>query len=406
MNKGFLKKFTGDLLYGIVSLVFMNMVLSLVVYPFLNRQLGDAGQGRMLFFTSLMGLVASAAGSGINYGRMKASTKHQTENGDYTWYLLALAAVSCLVTIVGFAVKGSASGATGIGVAVLIFATAVRYYADVEYRLYMNYRGFFLYYMIIGVGYLGGMLLYRVTSSWVCIFLCGELAGLCFVACRGHIFKGNLWKRSPYFSEDAKICLSLSAAYLMSDFVSYTDRILLSVLSGDAQANYFYIASLVGKMTSLLSTPLNGVITGHLSHYKGKFTAKMFGTVMAALLGLAAVITAGSVVGSHLFVWLFYREQYPLVKDLFLLANAGQVFFFLSNTMMVVVLRFASERYQLLMGIIYTVLFFVIVVPAIYLYGLWGAAWGLLAVNVLKFFLIGAMGFFALKKGGGKEGEV
>ena len=152
MNKGFLKKFTGDLLYGIVSLVFMNMVLSLVVYPFLNRQLGDAGQGRMLFFTSLMGLVASAAGSGINYGRMKASTKHQTENGDYTWYLLALAAVSCLVTIVGFAVKGSASGATGIGVAVLIFATAVRYYADVEYRLYINYRGLFLYYMINVVG--------------------------------------------------------------------------------------------------------------------------------------------------------------------------------------------------------------------------------------------------------------
>ena len=379
-----------------VSLIFMNMVLSLGVYPFLNRQLGDAGQGRMLFFTSLMGLVASAIGSGINYGRMKASTRHTTHTGDYSWYLVVLAMISALVTVIGFLVKKEASGASSAAVAVLIFVTAVRYYADVEYRIYMNYRGFFFYYMIIGIGYLAGIGLYRFTSSWVSIFLCGELAGLVYVAVTGHIFKGNLLSRSEFFKEDAKICTSLSAAYLLSDFVSYTDRILLSVMTGDAQANYFYIASLVGKMTSLLSTPLNGVITGHLSHYQGTFTRRMLARVMAALLALALVIITGSVVGSHLFVWLFYRDQYPLVKDLFLVANAGQVFFFLSNTMMVVVLRFASERYQLIMGVAYTALFFLIVLPAIAFGGLWGAAWGLLAVNGIKFLLISGLGFYAL----------
>lgn len=403
MNKGFIKKFTGDLLYGMVSLIFMNMVLSLAVYPYLNRQLGDEGQGRMLFFTSLMGLVASAFGSGINYGRMKASTRHTTQNGDYTWYLMVLALISCAVTLGGFLVKREASGAGPVSVAVLIFATAVRYYADVEYRIYMNYRGFFFYYMIVGLGYIAGMLLYSFTGSWVSIFLCGELAGLAYVTATGHIFRGRLLERSQYFREDARICASLSAAYLLSDFVSYTDRILLSVMTGDAAANYFYIASLVGKMTSLLSTPLNGVITGHLSRYKGKFTRRMFTMILLALLGLAAVITAGSVVGSHLFVWLFYRDKYETVKDLFLLANAGQVFFFLSNTMMVVVLRFASERYQLIMGVAYAALFFVIVLPAIAFGGLWGAGWGLLAVNVIKFFLISGLGYRALRKADGKE---
>ena len=188
----------------------------------------------------------------------------------------------------------------------------------------------------------------------------------------------------------------------MSDFVSYTDRILLSLLVSDTASNYFYVASLVGKMTSLLSTPLNGVITGHLSHYKGTVTKKMYAAIAAALLGLAVVITAVSVAGSHVFVWMMYRDKYETVKDLFLLANAGQVFFFLSNTMMVVVLRIASERYQLIMGVIYDLLFLTIVLPAIWFYGIWGAAWGLFAVNAAKFILISLLGFWAL---GRKERE-
>lgn len=402
MKQGILKRFTGDLLYGVVSLVTMNIVLTFGVYPYLNRQLGDEGQGEMLFFTALMGLVASAVGSGINYGRMKASTRHTTHNGDYNRYLLVLAAISIVVTLVGFAVKKSASGASAAGVAVLIFASAVRYYADVEYRLYMNYRGFFFYYMIVAAGYAAGILLYPFTGSWVSIFLCGELSGILYVGITGHIFREEPLRKSRYFKEDAKICASLSASYLMSDFVSYTDRILLSLLVSDTASNYFYVASLVGKMTSLLSTPLNGVITGHLSHYKGTVTKKMYAAIAAALLGLAVVITAVSVAGSHVFVWMMYRDKYETVKDLFLLANAGQVFFFLSNTMMVVVLRIASERYQLIMGVIYDLLFLTIVLPAIWFYGIWGAAWGLFAVNAAKFILISLLGFWAL---GRKERE-
>ena len=393
------KRFTGDLIYGIVSLVVMNMVLSLGVYPYLQRQLGEEGQGRMLFFTAIMGLVASAAGSGINYGRMKMSTRHKTENGDYNLFLIVLAAVSCLAALIGYIVRGGeANGATLPGLMLLIFATAVRYYADVEFRLYMNYRGFFFYYLLIAAGYAVGAFLYRFTASWVSIFLCGEFAGLIYVACAGHIFRGRLFAKSSHFGEDARTCASLSMAYLLSDFVSYADRMVLSVAAGDRASDYFYIASLVGKMTSLLSTPLNGVITGHLTRYQGGFTRKMFARILGLLCLLAVFLSAASIVGSHLFVWLFYREQYESVKALFILANTGQVFFFLSNTVMVIVLRFAPARFQLLLGVLYAGLFIVGVLPAIWFFGLWGAAWGLLAINVVKFGLISYFGFRALKE--------
>ena len=397
-EKSGFRRFAGDMIYSLAGLMILNMLLSFGVYPFLRRQLGAEGNGKVLFYTAIMGLMASAVGSGINYGRMKASTRHQTINADYNWYLLAAAILSCMVTVAGVMVKKDTAGASVLSIAVLIFATTVRYYADVEYRLTLNYRGFFFYYLSVSAGYLLGMLLYPVSGSWVSIFLLGELAGLLFVAVTGRIFRKPFFRKSSFFKEDAGTCASLSSAYLLSDFVTYTDRMVLPVVAGDAAAHYFFIASTVGKMSSLISTPLNGVITGHLSRYQGKFTKKMLGCVFAALMALAVVLIAGTTVGSHIYVYLFYREDYEVVRDLFVLANTGQVFFFMSNTMMTVVLRFAPERYQLIMGVVYALLFFAGVVPAMWLWQIWGAAWGLLIINVIKFLLITMLGFLALAK--------
>ena len=146
--------------------------------------------------------------------------------------------------------------------------------------------------------------------------------------------------------------------------------------AGDVASYYFFIASTVGKMSSLISTPLNGVITGHLARYQGKITKKMLLVYLLHCQRLQFILIAGTTLGSHIYVYLFYREDYNVVKNLFLLANAGQVFFFMSNTMMTVVLRFAPERYQLIMGVIYAVLFFAAVVPAMYLYKIWGGCMG------------------------------
>ena len=247
------------------------------------------------------------------------------------------------------------------------------------------------------------MALYGISHSWVSIFIFGEVFGLLFVTITGSIFKKPFFEKSQFFREDAKTCVSLSSAYLLSDFVTYTDRVVLPMTAGDAASYYFFIASTVGKMSSLISTPLNGVITGHLARYQGKITKKMLTGVFAALSALAVILIAGTTLGSHIYVYLFYREDYNVVKNLFLLANAGQVFFFMSNTMMTVVLRFAPERYQLIMGVIYAVLFFAAVVPAMYLYKIWVAVLGLLAVNVVKFLLITMLGFLALSKNERKD---
>ena len=396
-----IKRFALDFLYGTAALVALNGVITFLVYPFINRTLGNEANGQVLFFTAIMGLMASAFGSGANYARMKISTIRHSQNGDYNWFLLAVAGIAVIVTIIAATIKRNSAGASVVTIAILIIVTVLRYYADVQFRLDLNYKRFFWYYILVTIGYVVGVLVYRWTSSWAMIFIIGECFGLIYVAVVGTIFNPPFFKRSSHFVENTKVMWNLSSAYLMSDFVSYADRVMipLFIVNGDEASTIFYVATLLGKMVSLLSTPLNGVIIGHLSRCKGKITRKMFAGVMVILLACAIVFTCGSVLGSYIIIPFLYNSQVvEAASRLFWIANAGQVFFFLSNTMMVVVLRFATEKYQIYIGTIYTVLFVAIIVPFMLVWGLWGMAIGLLLINILKFAIITGLGFYALKK--------
>ena len=89
------KRFFTDLLYGAAGLVAMNAVLSLLVYPMLERRLGIGMQGRVLFFMSLANLFAGTFGSGANYGRMKVYAKERkTVNGESNLFLLSAAVLA------------------------------------------------------------------------------------------------------------------------------------------------------------------------------------------------------------------------------------------------------------------------------------------------------------------------
>lgn len=396
------KRIITDTMLGTIGLVVMNAVLSLVVYPFLGGRIGAEAQGKVLFFTSVANLLAGTFGSAANYARLKIfSEKRKTENGDYNIFLLVSFAFEILLFIAAILMKKDTAGATWVGIIIVGFMTTLRYYADVEFRLKLRYGLFCLYYVSIAAGYLLGLLLYLWTGRWVLIFLAGETFGFLFVFFAGTIFRKDLTKTSPDFKKNMGVMAGLALAYVLSDFVGLSDRLLFPLIlpnGGDEMTSLYYYASLVGKTMSLLSTPLNGVLMGHLSNKEGDVSRKNFLKITGALLGVFVLVTIVSVIGSNIFVYLFYNDYYEAVKPLFLLTNAGQVLFFVCNTLMVIVLRYSHPRNQLITSVVYIVAFFTVTVPLILKFGIFGMAYGILIVNSLKFILFAVLGFFSAKK--------
>ena len=403
-----LKKIIKDFLFGSAGLLWMNGVLSLIVYPFISELFGAAGQGKILFFMAIASLMAGSFGSGAAYVRLKIYSEEQrTVNGEYNVFLLLSAAVLLIVTGLSVFLKGESAGAGYFGIFAVILATTIRTYADVEYRLSLKYGAFSLYYMIIGTGYLLGILFCRLTGAWVLIFLTGELSGLLFVIFRGSIFRRPFFERTPAFKKHLRGMFALSGSFLLSDFVSAADRLLFPLLltNGDEMTAIYYYASLLGKMMSLISTPLNGVLSGHISREKGGMKKKSFLKLVLFMLLIWVLVTAVSVAGSYIFVRLFYRDYLEEARPLFILANAGQVIFFICNTMMVVVLRYTKMRNQIIVSAVYIAAFFLITVPLILKFGTFGMALGIFIVNTLKFVLFTVLGLLGLGKDASHEEE-
>ena len=395
-----IKKFLEDLIFSAGGLIAMNACISFLVYPVIRRTLGDTVQGQALFFVSLANLVAGSFGSAANYGRMKIYAVHrESENGDSNWFLLFTALASLVFAILAVTLKKASGGAGIFAVTVLCFATSVRMYADVEYRLSLDFKKFSLYYVLVALGYAAGVLLFLVTRKWILIFLFGEAAGILTAILRRNLFTRPLFKRSALFKENFTTDLKLSASFFLSDLVGASDRFLFPLLitGGDSLTAVYYSASVIGKMMSLLSTPLNGVLNGYISRKEGGITRKTFIRLIGLMVGIFMVVTALSVAGSVIFVRLFYPEDLEKVRALFLMANAGQVIFFICNTLMVIVLRYTEDRNQVIVNVIYIVLFFAVAVPMVKSSGLWGMARGILMVNTAKFLLYAGIGFFSLK---------
>lgn len=383
------KKFATDFIWSIAALVTMNGVLQLFVYPLLNRQLGEAAFGNVLYVLGIVAVFAPSVGLAANNIRLVESRERQVLNGDSLLAMLPLLAVS---GIIFFAVcNGYFSGfADYIMAALLIVLTTLRYYGDVEYRMTLNYKGYFVYYLVLSFGYIAGVLLYPLTKSWLLCFLLGEAAVWLLLVVKGHIYKPL--EKSENTSAVSKKVLVLAASYLLVNMVLNLDRVLLQHLIDSSTVTVYYVASLLGKTAALLVGPLNGVVIGHLTKGKTKpITKKSFSFVSGAVLFVGAVLFAGISIVMPVFVKLLYPDIYMSVLSVSTLANLSQIICFASSLLLTIMLTFCSERWQFAIQLVYAVVFLGLSVLFTNSNGLQGFVTASLVANTLRLvFTVGA----------------
>lgn len=389
--------YSRDLIYSVAALVCMNGVLQLAVYPYLSYKMGAAAFGIVLSLLAVVSIMASTFGTGANYARVIASIKQKHDNGDYNLFLLLIAALSVPVAAVSLVYIDDFRPWAFGGFLLLLIASILRYYGDVNFRLDVNFKGFFIYYVCIAVGYLAGIVLYEITGSWIVIILLGEIAAVFYVVWRGFIFKKPFFQKTRHFTENVKAMSLLSASNFIVSVILNADKLLVLKFVGSLEVTVFFTATLIGKIVALLTVPLNGVVISHLVQYKGEFTRKNFLFVILAMLAVGIAIISAGVGFSYVFIRVMYPDVFESAKPYFLIGNAGQVFYFISGTLMVVVLRFTKEKYQLYMNVVYALIFIVAVVPAVAYGGLLGIIYALLFVNVLRFLIAAGTGLMLIK---------
>ena len=403
-DKKKLKGVITDSLWSILALMILNVVTQFLLYPILRNVLGAEEYGNALYVIGAINIMATACGSSVNLARLVASVKGKTYNIDSTIWLLGMQIV---IIPVCWAVLKAAHLSTSpeqiLFTWALASATIWRYYSDVEFRLSTHYKGYFVYYLIISLGYLLGIALFKVAKIWHLILLPGELAGLVYVW-----LKGSIYKRDGAFSKERfmpylKSIGSLMAAQLLVNVVFNADRLILKNMIDGEAVTLYYVASLMGKTIALVTVPLTSVIIGHLVKTKGIMSVKNYIILSAVGVVLTGVALLACVLGSHIFAYLFYPQEYEAAKSLFWTANLAQIFYFATCILTTVLLRYIEEKFQLIINVVYVSTFAVVTIGATKLWGLNGFAVGTLISNAFRYLFTTALGVVELKKAAGRE---
>lgn len=393
-------KIAGDLLWSILALTVMNGVIQIIVYPMLNRKLGTEQYGNVLYLVSVASIFSAGIGLGLNNARLLRQKEERAGNAEYFAVMAMLLLPSLLIT--WFVTKSYVTPGGFLMLAVLTAFMTLRYYSDVEYRLSLNYKGYFVYYVFLSLGYGLGLLLWNVVPVWGVVFLLGETACVAYCAAKGSVYRPMQYKGQ--LQGVAKLAFQLVPSYVLYNLVIQMDRIMLRTLVDSSAVTIYYVASLLGKVIALLVGPLNSIIISYLTKSETKLNARKAILLSAAFLGCSAAAFAAICVATPLVVRLLYPDIYVQVMELAFWANLGQVICFSASLVLTVLLTIAPAYWQMIIQSVYAVVFLAGGYLGVQLGALKGFVFGTLLANVIR--LAGTFAIlmiYALKKNPERE---
>lgn len=384
------KKIAGNTVYTVGAGLLMNGVLQVFVYPTLNRVMGSEILGNLLFIMGLAAIITPSVGQALNTSRLVVRRTEEVGNGDYNLLLLVYGSVGALIALgIG---RGSIGGAAGAAAAfALILLMVFRYYGDVEFRLNLNYRHYFIYYAVMTAGYLIGLGLYFLTDNWYLIFITGETLAISYLVLTGTIFR-NFLKISGAFRIAARRGTFLMLSYIITNLTLNIDRLMLKMLVSDIAVTQYYAVSLIGKTMVLLVAPINTIIISYLTKRKENLDRKQYMMFVGAGLGVALVFFLGAEIVTPVFLGLFYPNLYESVRGVITIVNASQILGLLSAYIFIVVLTFTEEKWQMILQMIHLAVILAMVFIMTPSGGLYGFSVAVLIANAIRVTVITMFG--------------
>lgn len=381
-----------DFLLGSSGVLLMHLTLQLVLYPELNFRFGENGYGEILFLISVMSIFSVSFGTAVDNARLVLRHDAPPGNGDCNWILL-LSGIIALAGGLPFAV-GHLNETGVFSFALLALMMMLRYYSAVEYRMKIEYVRYFFFFAVLAAGYLLGAYLLRVGLNWCGAFLIGEIAALLFAFRFGTIYRPPFFRTTKYFRRMFRTSVLLSGAEFFYNVIQNLDRLLLIYLLNPAANTQYYVISLIGRSPALLVQPLNSICISYLSTPSRRLSSEKFFRLSCGMIGLGICCFIGCFLMTPPFLRLFYPDQADAGNWLIGVICLGQIFCFLGNILMVILLTQIASHWQLILQSSYALVFLGLAIPWTIRHGISGFSWAVLTANAVRVLAAVGLGVF------------
>ncbi len=388
------KKYISDYIYSMGSMLILQVVLQLIIYPLINHWHGEETLGSIVYYMSVVYIIAQTVGYSLSQTRLVVRKEYETTNGDYNLISVILVLISTLLGAV--IVSNRLNTPELIGYSLILAITTYRFYCTVEYRLKLNFKICLIFFIIISLGYLVGTVLYFITEQWYLIFITGELAGVLYIVLKGSIFKPE--KRSQNTKKLTFAVLTLCASSAITYTIENLDRIILLNFIDARAVSIYYAVSLIGKTLLMFVAPINTITLSYVSANNRSQTRTEFLSACKIYIVIGIGFYLMCLIGTPIFTKLFYPNLYPQMHGLNVIVNAAQIIGLVSSLPMVLILNSLGSKYHLGIHLVYAATYVPLSMILTNNLGIVGYAWASLISNTVKLVIVILSGIIKMQK--------
>jgi len=378
-----------DFILNIIASAVPTIVMQIVILPIMGIRLGDKGYGSAVTLISMATLFSLPFGSVLNNIRLLMDNEYRKHNinGDFKILLTASMIINAIFMIIGtIYYEGRFSPVSIILVVLFSCLNILREYLIVSFRIKINYRAILLNNLMLSVGYLFGLLLFYFIGYWQIIYVSGSVFSLFYILKNSNIIYES-FSKTKLFGKTLYNSLVLFFSVFMKTALTYADKLLLFPLLGSTAVSIYYTATLMGKILSLIITPISSVMLSYL--------AKMSKIKMKQFVIIVALTTVFGLIGYFIIIFisepilnLLYPSWANESLKLINVTTATAILGVISSVINPVILRFNHINWQIVINLVNLIFYTILVFGFYSLYGLMGFCFGMLIANIIKLLLM------------------
>ncbi|WP_257184010.1 hypothetical protein [Staphylococcus hominis] len=354
-------KFIKDALLNIVSQSLFLAVMQLLLFPHLEKSVGQNQFGEFLLYYAIFNVTSvTLANSFTNLYQKKYNTYKNLSESKLNYYifmksmilyfsifalLLCMLLIVVNITILEF-----------VTLLFLILFTAIRTFMLVWYRVNKEFGRILVINIILSILYL--CMIFLKIDSILNILISFSFVELMIIILIGSIIKIDL---KTVFKINIKNISFKSINILMvsgfaSSLMNYLDRFIINFLLSSGSIAVFYIASLPTKMMLLPFNMLSSVILSYIAE-TDKINRKIKKQVIMLLPIIFFIVTMSSYFVGLVFIKYTYPNYLSLIQNIYIIVTLSFGLICLEFILRSFLLKYYSIKVKALLDVSTLILF-------------------------------------------------
>ena len=383
------KKIVFDLVLNMIATAVPIAILQLVIYPLISQDVTVEGYGMMVTVISLLTVISNTLGNTLNNIRLLNDGKYKKKRivGDFNQLLLRESIIS-LIIVGSFSIVlfRQISLIEFLLIEVIGMLMVFHSYFIVDFRLKLDYNAIVWNNVQLALGYFVGYLTFFLTGIWELVYLFGYGFSLIYIFRKTKLWREPLLK-TIYWHEILKDTFLLLISGVLGSLLNYSDKIIIYPMIGAEAVTIYYIATLLGKLVSMVIGPINSVMLSYIVKLKQIsnkiLTLILCSAVMIAVVGYIICLTFGEVVLKYI-----YPQHFSEVVKYMPITSATAMIMMLISVLYPFVLKFCKMKWQVIIDATSLICYVCLGVAFYQFYGLYGFCIGVLAAFLIKFFIM------------------